>query len=110
MKSIIKIQENSKQELDFMSAYIAYYRLRLEKEKSNFYINPNKLLTVSSLLCMTLRITVDEVNNTEEVIQELLPLVSKTNKIKSKRFSFFYAFFVGLSIAVCLISVQKNRL
>ncbi|KAK2576646.1 hypothetical protein KPH14_005309 [Odynerus spinipes] len=109
LKSFIGVLEMSKQQLDFIHAYLAYCRLRLKQEKNDFFIDPNTVLTASSVLCITVRETFHEVDNMEKTMQELSSLVPKVNEVKPKRCISFCALLAGLSVAVCLIlRVRKD--
>ncbi|KAL2729464.1 synaptogyrin [Vespula squamosa] len=99
-ENIINMLENSTQQLNFIGTYIAYCRLRLQMQQNNFFIEPNKVLTATSVLYIAVMETVNEVNDMEKAIQELYTLVPKNTKSKSKRLIYLSALFAGLGLVV----------
>lgn len=50
---------------------MAYYRFRLKDERINFFVEPNKALSASQILCITADLTLKEINEAELRLKEL---------------------------------------
>lgn len=64
------LQQGDKQ-LEIIQVFVKYCRMKLRKERINFFVEPDKALSASQILCIAADATLKEVNKAELKFKEL---------------------------------------
>ena len=99
IQHFFEIFKHGEQQLSLIQAFVAYSRLRLSKERINFFIDPNKCLSASQILPVSVNATLVEVEEAREKLYELEQLILRS-KVKAKCGSahIFYVFSISIGL------------
>lgn len=67
----VEILQISETQLNLIQAFVKYCRMKLKKERINFYVEPDKALSASQILCIAANATLKEVEEAELKLKEL---------------------------------------
>lgn len=67
----IEILKVGEKQLTLIQAFAAYCRFRLKEERINFFVEPDKALSASQILCIAADATLKEINEAELKLTEL---------------------------------------
>lgn len=62
-------------QLALIQAFAVYCRFRLRKERINFFVEPDKALSASQILCIAADVTLNEINEAELKLKELEAMI-----------------------------------
>ncbi|XP_076234735.1 synaptogyrin [Calliopsis andreniformis] len=82
LQHFLEIVKHGEQQLSLIQALVAYSRLRLLKERINIFVNPDKCLSASNILSMSVNVTLTEVDEAERNLNELEELILRMNCTK----------------------------
>lgn len=63
--------------LHVITDYLKYCKLKLKKERINCFVEPDKALSASKILCTTAGITLKEITDTELKLKDLETVIIK---------------------------------
>ncbi|KAI4499777.1 hypothetical protein M0802_005033 [Mischocyttarus mexicanus] len=108
--NIIETLDNSKEQLNLISAGVAYTRIKLRDNGiDNTFLNSRELVTTNSILCISITQNLNAVNDMEKAIEELYTLVPKNTIKKGRIGNISSALLAGLGLVLCLISRIRKR-
>lgn len=67
----MEILQLGETQLNIIQAFVKYCKMKLKKERINFFIEPDKALSVSQILCIAADAALKEVNEAELKLKEL---------------------------------------
>lgn len=67
----VEILQLGERQLSIIKDFVKYCRMKLKKERINFFVEPNKALSASQILCMTANGILEEVEESELKLKEL---------------------------------------
>lgn len=62
-------------QLSIIQAFVKYCRMKLKKERINFFVEPNKALSASQILCIAADAALKEVNEAELKLKKLEAII-----------------------------------
>lgn len=75
MSTNVEILDAAQKQLDLIQFYIAYCRLRLRKKRVDCFVEPDKAITASQILCIAADSTLKELDETELRLKELEAMI-----------------------------------
>ena len=85
LQHFLEIIKHGEQQLSLIQAFVAYCRLRLAKERINIFIDPDKCLSASEVLPVSVSATLAEVKEAQKNLSQLQELILRQSDVKSKR-------------------------
>ncbi|KAL0106530.1 hypothetical protein PUN28_016315 [Cardiocondyla obscurior] len=67
----VEILQLGERQLNIIQDYVKYCRMKLKKERHNFFVEPDKALSASQILCMVTDATLQEIHEAELKLKEL---------------------------------------
>lgn len=75
IQHFLDIIKQGEQQFCLIQAFVAYCRLRLLKERYNIFIDPNKCLSASEILPISVRATLTEIEDAKKSLSELQAII-----------------------------------
>ncbi|XP_025154870.1 uncharacterized protein LOC112588619 [Harpegnathos saltator] len=101
----IKILQVAEKQLALFHPFIAYFRVKLEKEPNNEFVDHDKPISASEVLCITVDYILREINDAELKLKELEDFIIKPKpKPKHKPIYSYMLYYTSISIICIAIS------
>lgn len=85
LQHFLEIIKHGEHQLSLIQAFVAYCRLKLTKERINIFIDPNKCLSASEALPISVSATLAEVEEAQSNLSNLEKLILLQSEVKSQR-------------------------
>ncbi|KAL0106532.1 hypothetical protein PUN28_016315 [Cardiocondyla obscurior] len=100
----VEILQLGERQLNIIQDYVKYCRMKLKKERHNFFVEPDKALSASQILCMVTDATLQEIHEAELKLKELETVILMPYEKRWKHSYALYSIpFSGACIAMYIL-------
>lgn len=103
----VEILEIGERQLSIIQDFVKYCKMKLKKERINVFIDPDKALRASQVLCAAADAAFKEINEAELKLKELEAMIVTPSKSREHSHALYSIPIGGLCIAMCIL---LNRL
>ncbi|XP_011068300.1 PREDICTED: uncharacterized protein LOC105154455 [Acromyrmex echinatior] len=103
----IEILQVGERQLSIIQDFVKYCKLKLKKERINFFVEADKALSASQILCMSAEATLKEVSEAELKLKELEAMIVMPRNSRKYSYILYSISFGGFCVATFIL---LNRL
>ncbi|XP_067204469.1 uncharacterized protein [Linepithema humile] len=105
----VNILKTGEKQLDVIKAFLTYSKLRLREERINSFVEIDKALSSSQVLCIVADALLKEINEAELKLKELQAVIIMPRSNQRYSYILYYIPVGGLCIATCMLLIRFWR-